>query len=710
MGKTGLFLLALAAFCAHAQAPQPPEPENYLPEPLFVQPGELYTDEQMVRMGVRAEPVLLNNRGVELHKAGDLAGARRAYEEALGEAQKAAAAAGHMAPVHQTRKPQIAANLGLVRWQLGDAAGAVDAFRTALAERAAYEGSIYDPYNTERAALGKARIFGTEADVIMTLARHAGALDMALVALLERKGIVLERQALALASMRRGIHASGEAAARQLLAAYEAATAERAALAGQPIGSAAEEAARRVRAEELEARIRTMQRELSVQQAVRAAQPGFLDMLRLGIERDGSAMAERQQRRIQERSSAGRESLLRRVQENIPAGAVLVEMARYRPFDPAQALSEARRFGPARYGAYLLSPDGAPQYVDLGEAEPLEQLVADFRRALADPARPARELARQLDERLMRPVRARIGDTNVYVAPEGALNLVPLAALVDEAGRYLLERYTFNYLASGRDLLLRGSREAPKSGPMVIANPAFTLAGGGAGVKAAGTRSLDFGAMNFSPLPGTAAEAQALKKLLPDATVLTGAGATESAAKGVRGPSILHIATHGFFLEDAAGGAAGDTRSLQVAAAKARTEDPMLRSGLVFAGVNGLRSGRDDGVLTALEAAALDLRGTKLVVLSACETGLGEVRNGEGVFGLRRAFAVAGAETLLMSLWQVADEATMQLMARYYAEVARGAPRAEALRTAQRALLEDPKTAAPFFWAAFISAGEAGPL
>jgi len=107
--------------------------------------------------------------------------------------------------------------------------------------------------------------------------------------------------------------------------------------------------------------------------------------------------------------------------------------------------------------------------------------------------------------------------------------------------------------------------------------------------------------------------------------------------------------------------------------ARAR-EDPMLRSGLVFAGVNALSSAEDDGLLTALEASNLDLRGTKLVVLSACETGLGEVRNGEGVFGLRRAFVVAGAETLFMSLWQVADEATKDLMTSYYTRPSKGEP------------------------------------
>src|SRR4029079_3217892 len=180
----------------------------------------------------------------------------------------------------------------------------------------------------------------------------------------------------------------------------------------------------------------------------------------------------------------------------------------------------------------------------------------------------------------------------------------------------------------------------------------------------------------YERLPGTAAEADVLKKVIADASVLTATAATENAAKTVAGTRILHIATHGFFLQDLPG----------------ESEDPMLRSGLVFAGVNASSpSASDDGVLTALEASNLDLRGTKLVVLSACETGLGEVRNGEGVFGLRRAFVVAGAETLLMSLWQVADEATKDLMTSYYSRLSKGEARADALRQAQLAMLKDAK-------------------
>jgi CHAT domain-containing protein len=137
------------------------------------------------------------------------------------------------------------------------------------------------------------------------------------------------------------------------------------------------------------------------------------------------------------------------------------------------------------------------------------------------------------------------------------------------------------------------------------------------------------------------------------------------------------------------------------------TENPLLRSGLALAGFNPRSSGGEDGVLTALEASQLNLFGTQLVVLSACETGLGDIANGEGVYGLRRAFAIAGAETQLMSLWQVDDFGTQSLMARYYENLTAGMGRSEALRQVQLEMIRaDDTYSHPYYWAAFILAGD----
>jgi len=135
-------------------------------------------------------------------------------------------------------------------------------------------------------------------------------------------------------------------------------------------------------------------------------------------------------------------------------------------------------------------------------------------------------------------------------------------------------------------------------------------------------------------------------------------------------------------------------------------DNPLLRSGLALAGFNLRSSGDEDGVLTALEVAGLDLAGTKLVVLSACETGLGDIANGEGVYGLRRAFAIAGAESQLITLWLVDDLATKDLMMNYYGRLQKNVGRSAALRQVQLEMLKNPQYQRPYYWAAFIPSGE----
>ena len=180
--------------------------------------------------------------------------------------------------------------------------------------------------------------------------------------------------------------------------------------------------------------------------------------------------------------------------------------------------------------------------------------------------------------------------------------------------------------------------------------------------------------------------------MLPEAQVLTEADATENALKAVQSPQILHIATHGFFLGDSAPAATHSERGIGVVAAVPQVgqttpvgrsitvENPLLRSGLALAGFNPRSSGDEDGVLTALEAASLNLVGTQLVVLSACDTGRGDIANGEGVYGLRRAFTLAGAEAQVLSLWQVDDYGTQSLMTQYYQALLQDQGRAAALR------------------------------
>jgi CHAT domain-containing protein/Tfp pilus assembly protein PilF len=390
------------------------------------------------------------------------------------------------------------------------------------------------------------------------------------------------------------------------------------------------------------------------------------------------------------------------VQQAIPDDMALVEIVLYRPYDPRAAGKS--RFGAARYAAYALWHRGPPRWVDLGDAAAIDREVERLRRALHTPTNTdVRHAGRALDDLVMRPLRGLLGETrHLLLSADGVLNLVPFGALVDEQGRYLVENYAFVYLTSGRDLLRLHTSVASREAAVVVANPAFEDSGSPAGdgsSSPSARRSADLTDAVFEPLPGTQQEAMALTALLPNVTVLTGAQATEGQLKRVRGPRILHIATHGFFLADQPERPEGSRDLL--------AENPLLRSGLALAGANQRAgAGGEDGVLTALEAAGLDLSGTRLVVLSACETGVGEVRNGDGVYGLRRALVLAGVESQVMSLWQVSDEATRDLMVGYYERLQRGAGRAEALREVQLAMLQHPTWSHPFFWAGFIHLGD----
>jgi CHAT domain-containing protein len=324
-------------------------------------------------------------------------------------------------------------------------------------------------------------------------------------------------------------------------------------------------------------------------------------------------------------------------------------------------------------------------------------------------------LARSVDRLLMQPVRRLVGESShLLVSPDGQLNLIPFAALIDEQNRYLIERYTLTYLTSGRDLLRLHAPIQGRGAPVVVALPEFgepaLLTSRSAARKSAspGAPRVDDSQIFFGPLPGVAGEVRALRTLLPDASFLTREQATEAALKALHGPRILHIATHGFFLGDTAsskGITAPANAGTRLAASAATTDNPLLRSGLALSGANQGRSGDDDGVLTALEAAGLDLWGTRLVVLSACDTGVGEVKQGDGVYGLRRAFVIAGAETQLMSLWAVSDRSTRDLMGGYYARLTKGSGRGQALRETQLQLLRDGRHAHPYHWASFIQSG-----
>jgi CHAT domain-containing protein len=361
--------------------------------------------------------------------------------------------------------------------------------------------------------------------------------------------------------------------------------------------------------------------------------------------------------------------------------------------------------------------------LDLGEAAALESLIEGWRASLAGPTGGATGAARALDRRVLRPLDGFLrGVDHVFVSPDGPFHLVPFAALVDGRGRFRVERFEFSYLASGRDLLRDsgGSSAEPVGPALVLGGVEFdavadasapdprTLPAVSAAASPSGTRSRDFAGQRFEALPATLGEAQRVARAL-GSTAVFGSEAREELLKGARSPLVLHLATHAFFLRDLPRPASSE-RAAQTGPLPAvqPAENPMLRSGLALAGANRIGAEGEDGILTALEASTLHLSGTELVTLSACDTGVGEIDRGEGVLGLRRAFALAGARSLLMTLWSVNDRATGRLMEAYYERLRKGEGRSAALRAVQRQFLKDPVLGDPYYWAPFILSGDPG--
>jgi CHAT domain-containing protein len=404
------------------------------------------------------------------------------------------------------------------------------------------------------------------------------------------------------------------------------------------------------------------------------------------------------------------------VQKRIPAEGALVEYAAYRPFNP-KAAKKDEQYGKAHYAAYVLRDQGEALWVELGEAAAIDEKINAFRQALRNKQPTVRRLARSVDKLVMQPVLRLLGPTRrVFLSPDGALSLIPFAALIDERGEYLVKRYSFTYLTTGRDLLRLQNKVQGKSAKMIIADPAFGKEVM-AGVNTPTTGML--GEYVFRPLTATREEARDLKRLFPGATVLIGARATETVIKAADRPAILHIATHGFFLRDEQElVATGEGEKTRLAVRRKEPPqgksvvsqelvNPLMRSGLALAGANERKGGNgEDGILTASEVAGLDLWGTKLVVLSACDTGVGKVVSGDGVYGLRRALVLAGSESQMMSLWPVSDTGTRELMIEYYKRLKAGEGRSEALRRVQLKMLASKNRNHPFYWASFIQSGE----
>jgi CHAT domain-containing protein/Tfp pilus assembly protein PilF len=434
---------------------------------------------------------------------------------------------------------------------------------------------------------------------------------------------------------------------------------------------------------------------------------------------------------------------LAQIAQALPADAVLLDFARFQEFN-FKAKGKEKKWGDYRYIVFITpshfalhAPRSTDQVllVDLGPAKPIDAAVAAFRSAIESPDAPQIDQPlKVLSKLLLDPILPHVKNRNhLIICPDGQLALVPFECLLTDDGKYLVETYQISYLSAGREAVAYGGAEnvgAHQATALLLGDPDFdlsletqvALAGTGTAPLRGLRASRDLGAVRFDRLPGTRTEAELAAKMLQGNTLLD-RQAMEGAVKRASRPDVLYLATHGFFLPDQEvprDDALGALRGVMIGeerlpAPKARIENPLLRCGLALAGANNrdsvpADSGADDGILTGMEVAGLDLRGTKLVVLSACETGIGDIKQGEGVMGLRRAFLLAGACRVLSTLWKVPDQQTQEMMTDFIKRWQAGTPAVKALREAQLAMVarlrKERGDAPPFFWAAFTMTGD----
>ncbi len=405
------------------------------------------------------------------------------------------------------------------------------------------------------------------------------------------------------------------------------------------------------------------------------------------IERAANAM----EKRLSERSSdfsqgysASRVSY-QQIASGLGEDEAVVEMLRMKKFEHS--------FTPeSKYIALVLTKGAAlPKAIVLDNGQQLENRYSKYYRnaiqqRIADP---------YSYDQYWAPIEpALVGKKVIYFSPDGVYNQLNLNTLSKPGTDFILKRYDLVIVSNSRDILAIKSRttQAVKKRATLLGAP-------------------DYGGDALTPLPGTKVEVDGIARLLRasgyQVNQLTAASASESNIKAVNGPALLHIATHGYFLEDVDRESRGFGIHIDNAG-----ENPLLRSGLMLANASGTISGatmqdlqsNDNGVLTAYEAMNLDLDKTQLVVLSACETGRGDVKAGEGVYGLQRAFMVAGAEALIMSLWKVDDAATQSLMTSFYQNLVKLGDKQKAFKQAQLDLMARHQD--PYYWGAFVMIGK----
>lgn len=387
------------------------------------------------------------------------------------------------------------------------------------------------------------------------------------------------------------------------------------------------------------------------------------------------------------------------VVDALPDGGALLEYIKYRHFTSPGIWID-------HYGVIVISSLADPVFIKLDTVEKVDRLISELGSALKEAGsdEQVENCLRELSESVFDPVIPLVKDcTRLIVSPDASLNFVSFSALLEPDGQFIADKWKVSYVASGRDLL--GETEVSNEElAWIVANPDFDSKSNGARQNVE-NHSSDvfsmrgpFADFSFPGLPGTSEESDQLTGFFTGdwnwkVENRIGAEATEDVIMQIESPRILHLATHGFFLPKAtyASEAYSGSESKGV-----NLDNPMHRSGIALAGANPtlrkwskgvVGNTENDGIVSAQEMAELDLEGTWLVVLSACDTAVGQSVSGEGVLGIRRGLMQAGAKNLLLTLWPIADKETVQIMIDFYHNLQPGVQPEEALFTTQKKFL-----------------------
>jgi CHAT domain-containing protein len=718
--------------------------------PCAVRSSELAVAQ--MRKAANLGPVYLASMLIDLsdnrRRAGDIAGARAAVDEALAIAAKNSGAEPQWALVEEyaggfftvtgdyprayeqmTRVlPMVASTYGPESIQMASALSDMAAVEIGLGKfdqgfadlarmRALYL-RFYGPHHSQTAYVDGGYI----AD-LFSVGRYSQAWDLALEAHRTTRDYVRlairllpERQALALSS-------NASTSLDNLLAVALELRADALPVAYQELVRS-----RALVAEEMAQREASLNRQhdpavRTLEDTLEAQRKRVLELQRSGANpntaaalADATAKMESIERQLAEQSDAFRagerirSSDLSDLRRNLPPDSVLISYASYARYNPK---AQRNHFGriPA-FVAFVLHPDYEKVAVyDLGEARPIEDLVMRMRDSADAEAhggglgsarneREYRVAAEALRKLIWDPLKPELAHAKLaLVVPDGVLNLVPFSTLPEGAGYMVEHGPVVHLLTSERDLVPDDAAQK-KSGLLAIGSPSFELAhldAPPAALRGEPVSCDAFGKLQFNPLPGSLREVKDISSSWQrwntgePARLLTGEDATRSSfVQSAPAARILHVATHAFVLQQSCGNG-----------------NPLLHSGLVFAGAN---KNRDASILTAQQIASLDLRGVDWAVLSACNTGNGELRDGEGVLGLQRSFRVAGARSVVMTLWPVDDDVTRHFMHVLYTErFGSHATTADAVWNSARKLLLERraagKTTHPWYWAGFVGAG-----